>query len=78
MIHGSFGSEKSKENIQAAVRRQSGAGALLREFLCGGGRVCGDHGRERFRKDHAFEHHGCPRQTDGRDGLSGRETAFGY
>ena len=23
------------------------------------GRVCGDHGRERFRKDYAVEYHGC-------------------
>ena len=53
-------SKESKENICHPPGRQQGTGTRQCEFYGGAGRICGNHGRVRFRKDYIAEYYGIP------------------
>lgn len=50
LAYGITGSNKCKKDIQHPLRRKQSTGTFQCDFFSGRGRICGDHGRVRFRK----------------------------
>ena len=56
--YGIIRSQECEKGIYGQTGSGQGTGAERREFLSGGRRVCGDHGRVGFRQDDAVKYPG--------------------